>query len=140
MIQRFLIPIAYEYDPDFVIVSRQFEQDKKSQIIPVDKFGHLIHWISTLANGKIVINLEGNENENLINATSLCLNILTNNVPKISINTNQYNNFDTKMITKQLISNYMNYWKCLTFNHCLCDCDMDNKTADISDKFQDLKC
>ncbi|CAF3949322.1 unnamed protein product [Rotaria sp. Silwood2] len=58
-----ILPIAYEYDPDLVLVSAGYDTvlgcpEGQMKITP-DTFAHLTHYLKGLANGKVLILLEG---------------------------------------------------------------------------------
>ncbi|CAF0859618.1 unnamed protein product [Rotaria sordida] len=58
-----ILPIAYEYDPDLVLVSAGYDvalgcPEGEMKITP-DTFAHLTHYLKGLANGKVMILLEG---------------------------------------------------------------------------------
>ncbi|CAF5070911.1 unnamed protein product, partial [Rotaria magnacalcarata] len=57
-----ILPIAYEYDPDLVLVSAGYDvalgcPEGEMKLTP-DIFGHLIHYLKGLANGKVMVLLE----------------------------------------------------------------------------------
>lgn len=68
--QRIIMPIAYEYDPELVIVSAGFDAAIGDPLghyaLTPEIYGHFTHWLSSLANGKIILCLEGGYNVNSI--------------------------------------------------------------------------
>lgn len=60
---QILLPVAYEFNPDLIIVSAGYDAaigDSKGEMMVSPAFyGHLITLLSGLANGKIVVCLEG---------------------------------------------------------------------------------
>ncbi|CAF1459613.1 unnamed protein product [Adineta ricciae] len=58
-----ILPIAYEYDPDLVLVSAGYDvalgcPEGEMNITP-EVFAHLTHYLKGLANGKVMVLLEG---------------------------------------------------------------------------------
>ncbi|CAF3550340.1 unnamed protein product [Adineta steineri] len=58
-----ILPIAYEYDPDLVLVSAGYDvalgcPEGEMKVTP-DTFAHLTHYLKGLANGKVMVLLEG---------------------------------------------------------------------------------
>ncbi|GAA5844933.1 hypothetical protein JCM11251_007273 [Rhodosporidiobolus azoricus] len=73
--QQIVMPIAYEFAPDMVIVSAGFDAAKgdtlgKMQVSP-DGFAHMTHMLNALANGKLLLALEGGYN---VDAIAECAN------------------------------------------------------------------
>ncbi|XP_046383461.1 histone deacetylase 6 isoform X1 [Ischnura elegans] len=70
--QHVILPIAYEYAPELVIISAGFDAAVGDPLggckVTPEGYAHMASWLSTLANGKIVIILEGGYN---ITSTSL---------------------------------------------------------------------
>lgn len=73
---RIILPIAYSYDPELVLVSAGFDCGINDLVggykITPQAFGHFIQMIRSLAKGKLVIIPEGGYNPNTF-ATSLCM-------------------------------------------------------------------
>ncbi|KAL8604362.1 hypothetical protein ACOMHN_028125 [Nucella lapillus] len=61
--QRIVIPVAYEFGPELVLVSAGFDAAEGDLLgacsVMPECFGHLTHMLSGLANGRIVLVLEG---------------------------------------------------------------------------------
>ena len=73
-----VLPIAYEFNPDLVLVSAGFDAARgdplgKCKVSP-EMYAHMTHHLSALANGKIIIVLEGGYN---LNAISLSMTLCT---------------------------------------------------------------
>lgn len=79
--QRIIMPIAYEYNPELVLVSAGFDAVVGDPIghyhVTPEAYGHFTHWLSSLANGKIILCLEGGYNVNSIShAMAMCTKAL----------------------------------------------------------------
>ncbi|RSH94679.1 Histone deacetylase hda1 [Saitozyma podzolica] len=75
--QRIVMPIAYEFAPDLVIISAGFdaaEGDALGQcLVTPPAYGHMTHMLCALAGGKVVVALEGGYNLNAISNSSLAV-------------------------------------------------------------------
>lgn len=73
---RIILPIAYNYNPELVLVSAGFDCGINDLVggykITPEAFGHFIQMIRSLARGKLVVVPEGGYNPNTF-ATSLCM-------------------------------------------------------------------
>ncbi|KAG8229704.1 hypothetical protein J437_LFUL009829 [Ladona fulva] len=72
--QQVVMPIAYEYAPQLVIVSAGFDAAVGDPLggcrVTPEAYGHMTSWLSSLAGGKVVVVLEGGYN---VTSTSLSL-------------------------------------------------------------------
>ncbi|KAL1493283.1 hypothetical protein ABEB36_011367 [Hypothenemus hampei] len=63
IVTNLLLPVAYEFDPDFILVSGGYDSsvgDFKGEMNVTPAFyGHLMHLLSGLAQGKLAVILEG---------------------------------------------------------------------------------
>ena len=61
-----ILPIAYEYGPDLVLVSAGFDAARGDPLggfkVSPEMYGHMTHHLSALAEGKVVVALEGGYN------------------------------------------------------------------------------
>lgn len=61
-----ILPVAYEFNPDLVIVSAGFDAATGDPLgkysVSPETYGHFIHHLNCLANGKVVVALEGGYN------------------------------------------------------------------------------
>uniref|UniRef100_A0A182K760 Protein deacetylase HDAC6 n=1 Tax=Anopheles christyi TaxID=43041 RepID=A0A182K760_9DIPT len=76
-----ILPIAYEYDPELVLVSAGFDAAIGDPLggcrVTPEAYGHFTHWLSALAGGRIVVCLEGGYNVNSIShAMAMCTKAL----------------------------------------------------------------
>ncbi|KAF9917763.1 Histone deacetylase hda1 [Lobosporangium transversale] len=72
---KIIMPIVYEFVPDFVLVSAGFDAAKGDPIgenlVTPAAYGHMTHMLKSLAGGKIVLALEGGYNLNSIAVSGL---------------------------------------------------------------------
>ncbi|XP_062849574.1 polyamine deacetylase HDAC10 [Trichomycterus rosablanca] len=75
-----LLPVAYEFDPELVLVSAGFDSaigDPEGHMVALPEiFGHLTHLLMSLANGKMCVVLEGGYNLTSL-AQSVCQTVQT---------------------------------------------------------------
>ncbi|XP_033218700.1 histone deacetylase 6 isoform X3 [Belonocnema kinseyi] len=75
--QQIVLPIAYQFDPELILVSAGFDACAGDPLggcnCSPELYGHLTHWLSSLANGQIILILEGGYNVNSISfAMTMC--------------------------------------------------------------------
>ncbi|KAH8420333.1 hypothetical protein KR009_009253, partial [Drosophila setifemur] len=79
--QQLIMPIAYEFNPQLVLVSAGFDAAIGDPLggckVTPEGYGMLTHWLSALAGGKIIVCLEGGYNVNSISyAMTMCTKTL----------------------------------------------------------------
>ncbi|KAH8317540.1 hypothetical protein KR074_012496 [Drosophila pseudoananassae] len=79
--QQVIMPIAYEFNPQLVLVSAGFDAAIGDPLggckVTPEGYGMLTHWLSALAGGKIIVCLEGGYNVNSISyAMTMCTKTL----------------------------------------------------------------
>ncbi|KDE04664.1 hypothetical protein MVLG_04888 [Microbotryum lychnidis-dioicae p1A1 Lamole] len=85
--QQIIMPIAYEFAPDFVLVSAGYdaaEGDELGQMkVTPAGFAHMTHLLSVLADGKLVLALEGGYNvESVVKSAHACVEVLVGDEPR----------------------------------------------------------
>ncbi|KAI7824848.1 hypothetical protein BC939DRAFT_483929 [Gamsiella multidivaricata] len=80
---KVIMPILYEFAPDFVLVSAGFDAAKGDHIgqmlVTPAAYGHMTHMLKSLAGGKIILALEGGYNLDSIAVSGLaCAKALLN--------------------------------------------------------------
>lgn len=77
-----IMPIAYEFNPELVLISAGFDAAEGDPIgyydISPECYGHMVHLLKTLAGGKVIVALEGGYNvesvsEGIVHCTSALL-------------------------------------------------------------------
>lgn len=130
--QRIILPIAYEFNPELVLISAGFDAAIGDPLggckVSPEAYGHFTYWLSSLANGRVIICLEGGYNVNSVSyALTMCTKALLGDpVPKLNTNTMHST---ISVIATEAIYNVMTvhqkYWKSIKFNKKLPDLDTD---------------
>ncbi|KAL4113721.1 hypothetical protein QTP88_017298 [Uroleucon formosanum] len=120
MMQYLILPVAYEYNPELIIVSSKFYSNSINnlngiQMTPI-MYGHLIQSLSTLANGRLIL-YERDAHDNSIYRNKCLLQcskaLLGKPISKLCV-TNLLN-LESKDILLNNIKNHNNNWKSLQF-------------------------
>ncbi|KAG5329379.1 HDAC6 deacetylase, partial [Acromyrmex heyeri] len=79
--QQIVMPVAYQFNPELVLISAGFDacigDTLGGCLVSPELYGHLTHWLSSLANGRIILSLEGGYNINSIShAMTMCTKAL----------------------------------------------------------------
>lgn len=131
--QRIIMPIAYEFDPELVLVSAGFDAAIGDPLggckVTPEAYGVFTHWLSSLAAGRLILCLEGGYNVNSVAyAMTMCTKALLGDpIPKLQ-NTQKVNASSVETI-QNVLSVQKKYWKSLQFNQKL-------PNFDISDSLQ----
>lgn len=75
--QQVIMPIAYEFDPDFVIISAGFDAAAGDELggcfVTPPCYAHMTHMLMNLAGGKVAVCLEGGYNFKSISKSALAV-------------------------------------------------------------------
>ncbi|RKP21622.1 Arginase/deacetylase [Rozella allomycis CSF55] len=111
-----LMPIAQEFNPNFVIVSAGFDSAKGDPIgqtlVTPEGYGQMTYMLSSLANGKVLLLLEGGYSLDAIKSSAVsCFKVLTGDRPQpiSDYNLRKQAVFDAE----STIMSHSRYWKCL---------------------------
>ncbi|GAB0095288.1 histone deacetylase 6 [Sergentomyia squamirostris] len=116
-----IMPIAYEFNPELILVSAGFDAAIGDPLggckVSPEAYGHFTHWLSSLANGRVIICLEGGYNVNSISyAMTMCSKALLGDpLPHLDIGSRELNSSCIDTI-RSVLSVQKKYWKCLRFN------------------------
>lgn len=118
--QRIIMPIAYEFNPELVLVSAGFDACVGDPIgkyyVSPEAFGYFTHWLSSLANGNIILCLEGGYNVHSIShAMAMCAKALLGDPLPMLQNTRKPNASCVETI-QNVLGVQRKYWKSLKFN------------------------
>ena len=73
-----ILPVAYQFNPDLVLVSSGFDAARGDPLggckISPEFYGHMTHQLKNLANGKVIVALEGGYN---LNSIALSMTMVT---------------------------------------------------------------
>lgn len=142
--QRIIMPIAYEFNPELVIISAGFDAAIGDPLggckVTPEAFGYFTHWLSSLANGKVILCLEGGYNINSISyAMTLCTKALLGDpIPKLQQTTQKLNSSCIETI-QNVLTVQEKYWKSLKFNKKLPNFDDKLLKSEIEDVTATLK-
>uniref|UniRef100_A0A2S2P6Q3 Histone deacetylase 6 n=1 Tax=Schizaphis graminum TaxID=13262 RepID=A0A2S2P6Q3_SCHGA len=119
VMQNIILPIAYEFCPELVLVSAGFDAAVGDPLggckVTPECYGHLTHFLSSLANGKVILALEGGYN---IDAVSYCMTMCTkallgDPLPPLDLEFPICKN--AQKTIKRVVNVQKNYWSCLKF-------------------------
>lgn len=140
--QHIIMPIAYEFDPQLVIVSAGFDAAIGDPLggckVTPEAYGLFTHWLSGLANGRIIICLEGGYNVNSISyAMTMCTkSLLGDPIPAVQLNgsvtrppTLAY--LSCMETLQNCVGVQQRYWKSLRFGKRLPESAVDNNNEDF---------
>lgn len=125
--QQLIMPIAYEFDPELVLVSAGFDAAIGDPLggckVTPEAYGLFTHWLSALANGRIIVCLEGGYNVNSISyAMTMCTkSLLGDPIPQLQLNGSVARTPSAAYLScietlQNCLSVQQRYWKSLAFN------------------------
>lgn len=118
--QQIVLPIAYEYGPELVIVSAGFDAAKGDPLggfkITPEGYAHMTSMLTTLAGGKVIMLLEGGYNlhsisESMVMCTSM---LLGDNCPVLPVSSFVPTEGAVETIC-DVLHTQKEYWKSLQF-------------------------
>lgn len=115
---RIIMPIAYEFNPELVLVSVGFDQVIGDSVshhhVTPEAYGYFTHWLSSLANGKIILCFEGGYNVNSIaHVMIVCTKALLGDpLPMLTTGEKELNASSIQHVW----SVHQTHWKSLKFN------------------------
>ncbi|WVN90743.1 uncharacterized protein L203_105985 [Cryptococcus depauperatus CBS 7841] len=119
--QRIIMPIAYEFNPDLVIISAGFDAADGDMLgqchVTPAAYGHMSHMLSALAGGKLVVALEGGYNLRAISDSALAVaRVLLGEIPP-ELGYLQASEAATETIY-QVAKEQSKYWKSIDVKAC----------------------
>ncbi|XP_053682261.1 histone deacetylase 6 isoform X1 [Sabethes cyaneus] len=143
--QQIIMPIAYEFDPELVLVSAGFDAAIGDPLggckVTPEAYGYFTHWLSSLANGRVVVCLEGGYNVNSISyAMSMCTkSLLGDPLPLLQLSS-RYSGPNSACVDtiRNVLSVQEKFWKCLRFNKKLPSFRSSSAEPDLSGAFNKL--
>ncbi|KAF7492597.1 Polyamine deacetylase HDAC10 [Sarcoptes scabiei] len=119
-----VLPIAYNFGPELVFIRCGFDAAQsdplgKNSFLP-DLYGQVTHLLCSVANGKIIMAIEGDyEPKSIFPSLIECIRVLLGDSPKrIDIKKEPLHDSVIEKIRK-VIDYHSTNWPCLAFNHCL---------------------
>lgn len=123
--QQIIMPIAYQFNPELVLVSAGFDACIGDPLggynVSPAAYGHFTHWLSALANGKIILALEGGYNINSIAyAMTMCTKALLGDpLPPLCASGNASPCSSAVASIKNVLKVHRKYWPNLVFTVAL---------------------
>nr|XP_012150678.1 PREDICTED: histone deacetylase 6 isoform X6 [Megachile rotundata] len=121
--QQVVMPIAYQFNPELILVSAGFDACIGDPLggcyVTPEMYGHLTHWLSSLANGRIILSLEGGYNINSVShAMTICTKTLLGD-PLPILESGQIPCTSAIHSINNVLKSLKQYWPNLMFNVCL---------------------
>merc|ERR1712029_269844 len=124
-----ILPVAYQFDPDLVLISSGFDAARGDPLggckISPEFYGHMTHQLKSLADGKVIVALEGGYNLNSISLSMTMVSkaLLGDPMPQPA----PYSKPAASAIAavKATIKSHQGFWSCLKYGVKLPD-DMNN--------------
>lgn len=142
--QRIIMPIAYEFNPELVLVSAGFDAAIGDPLggckVTPEAYGYFTHWLSSLAAGRIILCLEGGYNVNSVAyAMTMCAKALLGDPMPVLQHTQKVNGSCIETIQK-VLSVQQKYWKSLRFGKKLPNFENDKSPLDeLARTFKDIQ-
>ncbi|KAJ8683629.1 hypothetical protein QAD02_019421 [Eretmocerus hayati] len=121
--QQVVMPIAYQYNPELVLVSAGFDACIADPLggfkVSPEMYGHMTHWLSSLANGRVILTLEGGYNVNSIShAMTMCTKALLGD-PLVQLEAGQVPCPSAVTSIINVLKTHKRYWPNLVFQKSL---------------------
>ncbi|XP_066586610.1 histone deacetylase 6 isoform X2 [Prorops nasuta] len=118
--QQVIMPIAYQFNPELVLVSAGFDACIGDPLggcrVSPEMYAHLTHWLSSLANGRIILALEGGYNiYSISHAMTMCTKALLND-PLPLLDSRQSPCTSAVTSINNVLKVQKNHWPALMFN------------------------
>lgn len=143
--QNIILPISNEFNPELVLVSAGFDAAIGDPLggckVSPEAYAYFTHWLSSLANGRIILCLEGGYNVNSISyAMTMCAKALLGDpLPIVQTNRNGLSESCIETL-RNVNSVHEKYWKCLKFNKKLPDFNkIDCVTDELTENMNEMK-
>lgn len=113
---RVILPIAIEYDPDLVIISSGFDAAEGDPIggyhLTPNAYGYLTHMMKVLANGNLVVVMEGGYNLDSIAKSALAVTkVLIGEIPgRLKTRVPQKS---AVQVISEVVKEQSKYWECI---------------------------
>lgn len=116
--QRVVMPIAYEYQPDLVIISAGFDAAAGDKIgecfVTPAGYAHMTHMLMSLANGRIAVCLEGGYNLSSISNSALAVARTLMGEPPEPLH-DVHASPKVVEVVNQVIIQQSKYWNCMEY-------------------------
>ena len=113
-----VLPVAYEFNPDLVLVSDGFDAAIKDPLgrysVETESYAHWIHHLNCLANGKVVVCLEGGYNLISISDAAVSVTSALLGYPQKAIRTKEIDECAIDTL-REVVDFNSSRWHCLGF-------------------------
>ncbi|KAL1123276.1 hypothetical protein AAG570_002362 [Ranatra chinensis] len=114
-----VLPIAYQYNPELVLISAGFDAADGDPLggckVTPEGFGHMTHWLTGLANGRVVLSLEGGYNVNSVAySMAMCTKALLGD-PLAPLKQGLHPCPSAVDTIREVLDVQAEYWSCLDF-------------------------
>ena len=133
-----VLPVAYQFDPDLVLVSPGFDSvQENSCCISPEFYGFLTYHLKALANGKVIVVFENGNNSTSINfgMKKMVKSLLGDPIPRLALFTKPISS--AIQAVQNTIKSLKPYWSCLKYSSKLPD-NMSNLRQQMADKMNDF--
>ncbi|XP_017758802.1 PREDICTED: histone deacetylase 6 isoform X2 [Eufriesea mexicana] len=118
--QQIIMPVAYQFNPELILVSAGFDACIGDPLggcfVTPEMYGHLTHWLSSLANGHVILSLEGGYNINSVShAMTICTKSLLGD-PLPMLESGQTPCTSAVHTINNVLKTQKQYWPNLAFN------------------------
>lgn len=114
-----VLPIAYQFNPQLVLISGGFDACSSypgalSNISP-ELYSYMTHWLTPLANGRVILSLEGNYDVEVIShAMDLCVGALLGDQFQM-LTGSKVPCIESIQSIQNVVTSHENYWTSLRF-------------------------
>lgn len=148
--QRVVLPIAHEFDPELVLISAGFDAAIGDPLggykVTPEAYGLFTHWLSGLAQGRVVVCLEGGYNVNSIAySMTMCAKALLGD-PLCRLDGGAVHHSSAVETVQKVLAVQSKYWRALRGSEKRLPSEVFMKTVQapciadtLMDKFEDLK-
>ncbi|PWN33851.1 Arginase/deacetylase [Meira miltonrushii] len=115
--QRIVMPIAIEFSPDIVLISAGFDAAEGDELgecfVTPAGYGHMTDMLSSLADGRLIVALEGGYNLDAISRSALHVTeVLLGDPPEV-LEPDTVCGVSAHRVLKMVERQQSNYWKCM---------------------------
>ncbi|MCJ1474988.1 Histone deacetylase hda1 [Lambiella insularis] len=114
--QHVIMPVAFDFSPDLVIIAAGFDAAEGDQLggcfVTPACYGHMTHMLMSLANGKVVVCLEGGYNLRSISKSALAVTKTLMGEPPERIPETAATDYGVDTV-RRVVLQQSRYWKCL---------------------------
>ena len=115
--QRVIMPIALEFNPDLVIISAGFDAAAGDSLggcfVTPAGYAHMTHMLMSLANGRVVVCLEGGYNLKSISNSALAVTKVLMGEPPGRLHDGEVASRTAVDVINECVREQSRYWRCM---------------------------